>query len=99
MDDGEELLSRPRHPRPDRTDRYVQYLGGLVVPQPVELGQDERRPTVVVEGLQQFVEFGGAAVARHDGQVVVGQVRDPLIETSAPAASPCGVGARRGVRS
>lgn len=88
----EELVTRTRHPGTDRTDRNAEEVSGLVIAQPGQLGEHERRSTVVVELVQQLLDLH----ALIDGDVLVERVvchaQLALFVLAAATTAPRGIG-------
>lgn len=89
----DELFTSSRDPRSDGTDRDVEDLGGFVVSQAVQLGQDECRPSIVVEEMQQLVDFGAGPVDRRTLDLDPAELVEAASESTPSGSSPRAVGA------
>ncbi len=89
----QQLASGASDPGADCTDRNAEDVGSLVVTQPGQLGEHERRTPIFVELVQQLVDLRAVADRGRVVEYVMGHADNPLFGLATPAAASGGVGA------
>ena len=90
----QQLLAGSRDAGSDRADRDVEQFGRLLVSESVQLGEDERRPSVVIESVEQLVDLG---LLGHRGRVDViidRELAHPQAQPTLALTAPRRVGTR-----
>lgn len=84
MEDAEQLLTGSGDAGSNGSDGHAEEICGLVILEPVELGEDEGGAPVVVELVEELVDLRSIGDGSWDDVLVDGELCDPSVESPPP---------------